>query len=101
MLRTGLIIAAVLATATATATPTLAQGQTARSGTTQRAEPSQQVVCRNQAVTGSRFTHRRCRTREQDQVAQREAQRFMSDTTRSGPSVEEIVNPTERSWIPQ
>lgn len=88
MLRTALIIAAVLATAT----PTLAQQTTpAPSGTTPRADRSQEVVCRNQAVTGSRFTHRRCRTRQQDQVAQREAQRFIGDSTRSGPSLEELV----------
>lgn len=97
MLRTALIATALLVTTA----PTMAQAQAAPSGTTQRADRSQQVVCRNQAVTGSRFTHRRCRTREQDQIAQREAQRFMSDSTRSGPSVEEIVNPVERSWIPQ
>jgi len=97
MLRTALIVTALLASIT----PTVVQAQAAPSATTQRADPSQRVVCRNQAVTGSRFVHRRCRTREQDPIAQREAQRFMSDSTRSGPSVEEIVNPVERSWIPQ
>lgn len=97
MLRTGLIITAVLAAAAPA--PAAAQSQGASS--TARADRSQQVVCRNQAVTGSRFTHRRCRTREQEQIAQREAQRFVGDSTRSGPSVEAIVNPQERSWIPQ
>ncbi|WGM30020.1 hypothetical protein [Brevundimonas sp. NIBR11] len=96
MLRTALIITALLAAA-----PALAQTTRSPSGTGQRADPSREVICRNQAVTGSRFTHRRCRTREQEAIAQREAQRFVSDSTRSGPSVEELVNPMERSWVPQ
>lgn len=89
MLWTGLIAAAVLASGT----PALAQtqGAGAAPATTQPTDRSQQVVCRNQPITGSRFNHRRCQTRGQARAAQQEAQRFVGDSTRSGPSLEELV----------
>lgn len=97
MLWTELAMVAVLATGH----PVQTQAAPAAPAPTARADRSQEVVCRNRAVTGSRFTHRRCQTREQARVAQQEAQQFVGSATRSGPSVEEFVNPLERSWIPQ
>lgn len=64
MLQTGLILAAVLATAA----PAMAQSQAAPAANAPT-ERSQQVVCRNAPVTGSRFTHRRCQTRAQSRAA--------------------------------
>ena len=89
MLWTGLIAAALLATGSP---PVQGQGNPAPPAANGR-DRGQEVVCRNYAVTGSRFTHRRCRTREQAQIAAEEAQRFMRDGRRSSPSVEEYVNP--------
>ena len=97
MIGGGLIVAALLATLNP---PVQGQGAPAAPATNSR-DRSQEVVCRNYAVTGSRFTHRRCRTREQAQIAAEEAQRFMRDGRRSSPSVEEIVDPVQRNWNPQ
>lgn len=95
MVRTILIIAALAASA-----PAFAQTQRAPASPP-AADRSNEVVCRDRAVTGSRFTHRRCQTRAQARTAEEEAQRFMRGTNRSSPSVEEIVNPMQRNWNPQ
>jgi hypothetical protein len=89
MFWTGLIAASVLASGSLPAQPRV---QPAAPVASDRAE-SQDTVCQTRAVTGSRLTHRICRTREQTREAQQSAQRWLGDSRRSGPSVEAIVNP--------
>jgi len=83
MLSTGLIIAALLAAQAAPATnvaPVNVLGARLESGANTRAsDPQQEVICRDRPITGSRFNHRRCRTRNQAQTARNQAQNFVTE----------------------
>lgn len=97
MFSTGLIMAALVVGQTAPATPQQAtdvapvtvQGARLESGANTRAsDPQQEVICRNQPVTGSRFNHRRCRTRQQANIAAAEARSATAAMQGSGPSTD-------------
>ncbi|WP_298163647.1 hypothetical protein [Brevundimonas sp.] len=102
MLWTGLIVATVIvlqdpATGQAQAAPAPAtdvapvtvQGARLESGANSRAsDPQQEVICRTAPVTGSRFNQRRCRTRQQANIAAAEARNALSAMQGSGPTTD-------------
>ena len=113
MLWTGLIIAALLVAQdpiivqaqdvpSTDVAPVNVEGARLENGTNTRAsDPADQVICRNRPITGSRFNHRRCRTRSQASIARAEAQRYMVEATRSGPSTDAILDGGPGSAGPQ
>lgn len=100
MLWTGLLAAALLVvqdpvitqthdTQATTVPPVNVRGPRMESGANTRAsDPSQEVICRDQPVTGSRFNQRRCRTRAQAQASAAAAQNTLAEITRGGPSTD-------------
>lgn len=99
MLWTGLIVAALMVAqdpvvassqdaATTDVAPVTVEGPRLETGANTRAsDPQEEVICRTQPVTGSRFNQRRCRTRTQARIQAAEAQSFLS-TMSSGPSTD-------------
>lgn len=57
-----------------------------------RRDDPNEVVCENRAVTGSRFTQRRCRTRAQAGIAAAEARNFLAESTRGGPTTDAALS---------
>lgn len=58
--------------------PTVAGAGVEASGANSRASDSPaEVICQMRPITGSRFNHRRCRTRGQAQTARNQAQDFV------------------------
>ena len=107
MRRIGLIIAALVAAGTPAAAQTQApqaapatdvapvsvEGARLESGANTRAsDPQQEVICRNQPVTGSRFNQRRCRTRTQANIAAAEARSALTAMQGSGPSTDAALS---------
>lgn len=104
MLWTGLIMAALVVAQDPAAPPSQAapatdvapvtvQGARLETGANTRAsDPQQEVICRNQPVTGSRFNHRRCRTRQQANIAAAEARSAVAAMQGSGPSTDAVLS---------
>ncbi|WGM30021.1 hypothetical protein [Brevundimonas sp. NIBR11] len=99
MFWTGLIVAALVVGQTTPATPQTAptsdvapvtvEGARLESGANTRAsDPQQEVICRDQPVTGSRFNRRRCRTRQQANIQAAEARSAVAAMQGSGPSTD-------------
>ena len=102
MLWTGMIVATLLAGQTATpqqappqqapttsVAPVTVEGTRLESGANTRAsDPRNEVICRTQAVTGSRFNQRRCRTRAMAAIAAAEARSALSAMQGSGPTTD-------------
>ena len=103
MLWTGMIVAALMVAQAAPSqqhdgpatpvAPISVVGPRMETGANTRAsDPSQEVICRNAPVTGSRFNQRRCRTRQQAAIAAAEARSTTAALQGSGPTTDAALS---------